>query len=313
MATGWFRHALIIVPALLVSVYGNGQNSFQRLSISHLDRADSLFTARNWREAKKIYETTLRDTAYNSLEWNRLGFCDLNLGLYADALTCFRRSLVQQPSTPLKAIVYSRMARIYAREHHTREALENLDSAVASSYVNLRELDTLPDFASIRDDAHFKTIRQGVYATLYPCMSDPHAREFDFWVGEWDVYQTGTNNYQGHSLVQMISAGCAILENWDSQSSTGKSINFVDPVTNRWKQTWAGSYAGGIQEFVNGRYQDSAMRFDFQFLDSHGNKTIGRFVFYNQGPDQVRQFNETSADGGKTWTTSYDLTYRRKH
>jgi len=40
-------------------------------------------------------------------------------------------------------------------------------------------------------------------------------------------------------------------------------------------------------------------------------KIIGRFIFYNEGPNQVRQFNEQSSDGGKTWTTSYDLTYKR--
>ena len=276
--TAAIKHVLTLVLAILFSAYCDGQNSSQRRPASNLQRADSLFSARDWSGAKKIYETMLQ----------------------------------QNPPAPLKAIVYSRMARIFAMQRNKLEALATLDSAAASSYLNLRELDSLSDFASIRDDTHFKETRQRVYATLYPCMSDPQAREFDFWVGEWDVYQTGTSNYQGHSLIQMIAGGCAILENWDSQNSTGKSINFVDPVTKSWKQCWAGSYAGGIQEFVNGRYEDSAMRFDFQSTDSHGNKTIGRFMFYNQGPEQVRQFNETSADGGKTWTTSYDLTYRRR-
>src|SRR5204863_3073344 len=34
--------------------------------------------------------------------------------------------------------------------------------------------------------------------------------------------------------------------------------------------------------------------------------------FYNLGPDKVRQHGETSSDNGKTWTTSFDLEYRRK-
>lgn len=37
-----------------------------------------------------------------------------------------------------------------------------------------------------------------------------------------------------------------------------------------------------------------------------------RMTFFNQGPDQVRQLGEQSVDGGKTWTTSYDLVYRRR-
>jgi hypothetical protein len=30
------------------------------------------------------------------------------------------------------------------------------------------------------------------------------------------------------------------------------------------------------------------------------------------GPDKVRQFEENSSDGGKTWTVGYDFTYVRK-
>jgi hypothetical protein len=86
----------------------------------------------------------------------------------------------------------------------------------------------------------------------------------------------------------------------------------VDPVSNKWKQSWAGSYVNGRQEFTNGEYKDSAMRFVFEMTGPQGNKIIGRFIFYNQGPNQVRQFNETSGDGGKTWATTYDFTYVRK-
>ena len=68
----------------------------------------------------------------------------------------------------------------------------------------------------------------------------------------------------------------------------------------------------GIQEFVNGEYKDSAMRFEYETKDAQGKKFIGRLIFYNQGPNQVRQFNETSEDNGKTWTTNYDFTYIRK-
>ena len=103
-----------------------------------------------------------------------------------------------------------------------------------------------------------------------------------------------------------------MLENWEGGNSSGKSINFIDPNTNKWKQSWAGSYANGNQEFINGEYKDSAMHFEFETKDAQGKKIIGRFMFYNQGPNQVRQFSETSNDEGKTWTTNYDFTYIRK-
>ena len=56
----------------------------------------------------------------------------------------------------------------------------------------------------------------------------PDSCQFDFWIGEWDVYPTGAKNIVGHSLIQMVSSGCALLENWTSPASNGKSLNFVE-------------------------------------------------------------------------------------
>ena len=278
-----------------------------------IKKADSLFFAKDWENAKVAYTAALGDTSTNAIAWNRLGFANYNLAYYDAALKYYERSLTLNPPAGLKPIAYARIAKIYALKNDKQKTFTALDSAVNNGYLTFKELDTLTDFNSIRDDERFKNIRQKVYAKVYPCMANTHAREFDFWIGEWDVYQTGTMQpVVGHSLIQMISGGCALLENWDSQASTGKSINFIDPVTNKWKQSWSGSYANGNQEFVNGEYKDGAMRFTFETLNAQGQKIIGRFIFYNEKPGQVRQFNETSTDGGKTWTTSYDFTYIRK-
>ncbi len=277
-----------------------------------LQKADSLFFAKDWKNAKIMYDAALTDTTTNALAWNRLGFTNYNLQLFDLALKNYEKSLSQNPAANLKSVVYSRMAKVHALTGDKQHAYTELDSAVSSGYLAFKELDTLSEFNSLRDEQRFKDIRQLVYVTAYPCMADKHAREFDFWIGEWDVYPTGAKNIVGHSLIQMIAGGCALLENWDSPNSTGKSINFIDPNTNTWKQSWAGSYASGIQEFVNGEYKDGAMRFTFETTDAKGAKVIGRFMFFNIDADTVRQFNETSADGGKTWTTSYDFTYVRK-
>ena len=89
-------------------------------------------------------------------------------------------------------------------------------------------------------------------------------------------------------------------------------MNFIDPVKGKWKQTWTGSYASGIQDFIDGEYKDGAMRFVFEAIGLQGNKVMGRFIFYNEKPGQVRQFNESALDGGKTWATNYDFTYTLK-
>src|SRR5947209_9963423 len=203
------------------------------------------------------------------------------------------------------------MAKVYALKNDDGKAVAYLQKAVDAGYLNYREIDTVKEFSTIQNNDNFKALKTKIYNTLFPCYTNQHAREFDFWIGEWDVYATGTKTSVGHSLVQMISGGCALLENWEGGNSSGKSINFIDPNTNKWKQSWSGSYANGNQEFVNGEYKDSAMRFEFATKDAQGKKLIGRFFFYNQGVNQVRQFNETSTDNGKTWNTNYDFTYKR--
>src|ERR1700741_2377530 len=70
-----------------------------------------------------------------------------------------------------------------------------------------------------------------------PCAAEPHTHDFDFWIGEWDVYQSGTDKLVGHSLIQSISGGCGILENWSGlQGGTGKSVNYYNLAERLWQQ-----------------------------------------------------------------------------
>ncbi|MDI1355771.1 MAG: hypothetical protein PSX36_12690 [bacterium] len=283
-----------------------------QIAIPSTKTADSLFQSQNWKKAKQAYEAVLTDTTINALAWNRLAYSNFNLKLNSDAIICYKKAISQNPVPGLKPVIYLRLSRVLAITNDTKNALIALDSAVACGYSNTKELDTLSEFKKLRKMDEFIKLEKKAYLNANPCMLNKQAREFDFWVGEWDVFVTNTKQYVGHSLIQIISGGCAILENWESPNSNGKSINFIDPVTNKWKQSWAGNYADGIQEFANGEYKDDAMRFTFESTDAKGLKTIGRFMFFNQGVNQVRQFNETSVDGGNTWTTNYDFTYIRK-
>ena len=47
-----------------------------------------------------------------------------------------------------------------------------------------------------------------------PCGSAEH-RQFDFWVGEWDVFATGTSKQVATSRIEKLHGGCTIRENWD--------------------------------------------------------------------------------------------------
>jgi hypothetical protein len=223
----------------------------------------------------------------------------------------FQKALNRRPPNQVKMNAYAGLARAYAATKMNERSFTYLDSAAKLGYVNLKIVDSHEDFKLVRAEQRFKEIRQHIYNNLNPCMTNAKVREFDFWLGDWDVFVTGTKNYAGHNKIELSSGGCALLENWDSNASSGKSLNFIDPNTGKWKQTWVGSYANGIQDFTDGEYRDGAMRFIFEGT-RNGQKFIGRFIFFNEKPGQVRQFNETSIDGGKTWVTTYDFTYIKR-
>jgi hypothetical protein len=58
-----------------------------------------------------------------------------------------------------------------------------------------------------------------------------------------------------------------------------------------------------------GSFHDGNLYYEADQFGSH-NKV--RMTFFNQGPSQVRQLGEISTDDGRTWSTTYDLTYLRK-
>jgi len=51
-----------------------------------------------------------------------------------------------------------------------------------------------------------------------PC-SDPVYRQFDFWLGQWDVYSP-KGKKAGDSKISLILDSCIILEEWTSTAIT---------------------------------------------------------------------------------------------
>jgi hypothetical protein len=275
--------------------------------------ADTLYAKQNWQAAAKAYENAFANgETLSALSVNKLGFSYLNLGQYDVAIKNLELSLTKKPLPSGEPIIRSRLARAYAANNEKDKALEQLDSAIVRGYFNVPELDTAKEYNQIRNDTEFKKLVSKANDNLFPCMKNAHAREFDFWIGDWDVYPTGGNQIVGSSKIEMEAGGCFILENWTAIGfpNTGKSMNFVDPVTTKWKQVWVGS-GGIVTEYINGVYKDSVMQFESSSTSAQGIMKI-RFRFFNQGSNQVRQFQEYSTDDGKTWNVSYDLTYIRK-
>lgn len=158
-----------------------------------------------------------------------------------------------------------------------------------------------------------------------PDCSAPEHRQFDFWVGEWDVAPNPATRpanapapplgrKPASNVIEKAHRGCVIVENWDDgQGGTGQSFNVYDRVRQRWQQTWVDSN-GGLHEYWGG-LKDGNMVFLGEAplppaAKFAGKRTI-RLTFFPLGPDKVRQFSESLGSDG-TWTVNYDLIYTRR-
>jgi hypothetical protein len=141
-----------------------------------------------------------------------------------------------------------------------------------------------------------------------PCATDSLRRRFDFWVGNWRV--TGPAGAEvGRSQVQVVSGGCGLLENWyEARGTQGKSLSTYDPAVGQWRQFWIGQQ-GAVTDYSRSEWHDGTLT--FYAASTKAAAPQQRLSFTPVDANTVRQHGESSSDGGKSWTTSYDLMYHR--
>lgn len=156
-------------------------------------------------------------------------------------------------------------------------------------------------------------------APLPACDLREH-RQFDFWVGEWDVRPTGapaSGPTPLGNVVRLEDGGCVVTEHWTTPRMSGRSLNIYDRTRGQWHQTWVDS-TGGLHEYWGAADADGSLVFRGSTpIDGADNtRQTVRLTFFNQGPDKarparVRQFSEVLGADGR-WTPNYDLTYYRR-
>ena len=144
-----------------------------------------------------------------------------------------------------------------------------------------------------------------------PCAGVAERHRFDFWIGEWEVTTKGGTRV-GSSVVQSVSGGCALLENWtNAQGGQGKSLNAFNPAVGQWQQYWIG------QDGIPTEFRESTWAGGSIVLRAHSPATGKspatemRLTFTPVDSSTVQQHGENSTDGGRTWKTTYLFVYRK--
>lgn len=144
-----------------------------------------------------------------------------------------------------------------------------------------------------------------------PCSSEKN-REFDFWVGDWDVTVVGSEQVAGTNRIDSILGGCVLLESYETPAGyAGHSHNAYDGQTGQWHQTWVDN--AGVVLKLDGGLVDGKMVMSGPGLDPQGNAVINRITWTPHDDGSVQQTWDVSNDDGTTWTNAFDGLYRKKN
>jgi hypothetical protein len=143
-----------------------------------------------------------------------------------------------------------------------------------------------------------------------PC-SDAAWRQFDFWLGEWDVRgNDAAAQLKGRNTILRVD-GCALLEEWvGAKGTTGHSLNVYDGTDGKWHQFWVDSTGSVLR--LSGRLVGDEMVMTGVSPSGNGGAAQQQRITWSPRPDgSVRQHWESS-DDGRDWTTAFDGIYRHR-
>lgn len=79
-----------------------------------------------------------------------------------------------------------------------------------------------------------------------PCCTSDHDA-FDFWIGEWEVYDT-LGSKVGENTILQLEDNCLITEHWrGSKGTTGRSMNYFNSADSTWNQIWVDNSGSVLQ------------------------------------------------------------------
>ncbi|HKW47964.1 MAG TPA: DUF4440 domain-containing protein [Gemmatimonadaceae bacterium] len=278
-----------------------------------LQKAADAFARRDWTAARAMYEAIATRYPNHALSRFRVGVAQLELGNLQDVERNLREG--ERLGVPAGQSAY-RLAQLFAVRREIDSSFAELRRAASNGLtVPPHSLRTDPHLKSLQSSPEWNRTLDVFDAVVFPCRHDPRFREFDFWVGDWDVRPTGQPAVgpPARNTITLDDNDCVVTEHWSSPSgSVGQSFNIFDRSYGVWRQTWVDNIGG--QHDYRGRLVDGNMVFEGDTPAPNGQRgrVPTRLTFFKLAPDTVRQFSEISTDSGHTWQTSYDLTYIRR-
>jgi hypothetical protein len=187
------------------------------------------------------------------------------------------------------------------------ESIHLLQRAIDAGFRQVEILKTDSDLDNLRTDPRFQELLADLSEKTYPCLHNPEYQALDFWVGSWDVFNQKGQKV-GENIIRKDLKNCLILENWTSAfGSSGKSINYIDPGSGKWKQNWVDEHGQVIR--YEGEIVDGIMVFKGFYIKNDGETEIARVRLEPRDDGTVHHVIQHSKDNGENWYTWFDGIY----
>jgi hypothetical protein len=155
---------------------------------------------------------------------------------------------------------------------------------------------------------------QGVTARGSPC-ERPRYHEFDFWLGDWRVFDATSGELVGFDHIEKVARGCAVRQNLVFLTDifrkpelnyrlSGSSVSVVDE--DRWVMLWFDDY-GNVVLAKGGLQADGSM------VVVTGQPSAGRYIkgtWQRNLDGSVTNSGYRSKNGVDNWERYFELVYR---
>ncbi|MEM6639722.1 MAG: hypothetical protein AAF610_07455 [Pseudomonadota bacterium] len=139
-----------------------------------------------------------------------------------------------------------------------------------------------------------------------PCQTEQH-RQFDFWLGTWDVYNQATpDKPPSRNVITLKHGGCTVHEEYVAGRYNGSSVNIYSSATGSWHQTWTDVV--GTALFLKGGLDERGRMVLFSSGESG---PLDRITWTPLDNGDVRQHWQQSKDNGATWVDVFDGLYKK--
>lgn len=157
-----------------------------------------------------------------------------------------------------------------------------------------------------------------------PC-STPEHRQFDFWIGDWDIEQRILDpdgdwlTFPARTSVRPALDGCALVEHWEGEVQffwqgmeapdrlLGLSVRSYDADAGEWVIRWMDTRTPKFGDGSRGIFEDGVGSFYREGTSPDGRSMTSRIRFFDIRPETVKWDLAISTDDRVTWTTIWEM------